>query len=138
MEWQKRFEVGHEKIDLEHHVFFDLVQSVARSVTEGTSRDKTRRLIAETVKYAEFHFLSEENIMIDIGYPDFQDHRRVHQLLLATLQHFIISFETGDSNIENLADFLTEWFIAHTTTEDLKITTYLNQKEIADGQHVQL
>lgn len=127
MEWQKKYEVGHDKIDLEHRVFLDLVRTVAEAEAEGASRDKIRRLVAETAKYAEFHFLSEENIMIDFGYPDFEEHQKIHKDLIKSLQHFVISFEAGDNNIGDLVEFLVSWFSVHTTTEDLKISKYLDQ-----------
>ncbi|RLJ20530.1 hemerythrin [bacterium endosymbiont of Escarpia laminata] len=127
MEWQKKFEVGHYKIDLEHRVFFELVKSIAAAEAHGASRDKIRRLIAETAKYAEFHFLSEENIMIDVGYPEFEEHREHHQSLMRNMQKYVVSFESGDSNIHDLVGFLLDWFVKHTTTEDLLLSKYIKQ-----------
>ena len=127
MEWQKTFEVGHNKIDMEHRVFFELVQSIAAAEAQEASRDKIRRLIAETTKYAEFHFLSEENIMIDVGYPNFEEHRELHKSLLRKMQKYVVSFESGDSNIHDLVRFLVDWFVKHTTTEDLLLSKYIKQ-----------
>ncbi|WP_177419591.1 bacteriohemerythrin [endosymbiont of Lamellibrachia barhami] len=127
MEWQKKFEVGHNKIDMEHRVFFELVKSIAAAEAQGASRDKIRRLIAETTKYAEFHFLSEENIMIDVGYPEFEEHRELHKSLLRKMQKYVVSFESGDSDIHDLVDFLVDWFVKHTTTKDLLLSKYIKQ-----------
>jgi len=125
MEWSSNFEVGNNKIDMEHHVFFDLVQSVGDAEREGASRDKLRRILAEIAKYAEFHFISEENMMIDVGYPAFPDHHQHHQALLEGLQKLIVGFEAGRSEAGELANFLNQWFAQHTANEDLLLAKYI-------------
>ena len=128
MEWQKDYELGHDKIDLEHRVFFDLVKSVGSALDRGDSKDRIRRLIAETAKYADFHFLSEENIMIDVGYPDFADHHKIHQELMQSLNRCIVNFEVSEESTRDLVTFLTNWFVKHTTNEDLKVAKYIKQQ----------
>lgn len=127
MDWDKKFEVGNHKIDLEHQVFFDLVQAITVAEKQNFSRDKTRRLIAETMKYAEFHFLSEENMMVDVGYPDFEAHHAQHVALMQHLQSAVVKFEIGGSDTRSLAEFLTDWFVAHTSHEDKKLAVYIRQ-----------
>ena len=127
MEWLKKFEVGHPKIDMEHRVFFDLIQSILAAHENKASRDKVRRLILETAKYAEFHFLSEENIMLDINYPDFEQHHLKHQLLMNELRRYIIKFEATQDVLEELIHFMVDWFSNHTTQEDQELTRYINR-----------
>jgi len=127
MEWLSKFEVGNEKIDLEHRVFFDLVKGIAEANENGDSRDRIRRLVAETMKYAEFHFLSEENMMIDVNYPEFEEHHEHHNALMRKLQLYTVKFESGDDNISELINFLVEWFSEHTTNEDLMLSRYIRQ-----------
>jgi hemerythrin len=129
MYWEQKYEVGHEKIDFEHRIFFDLIQSVIHASEEGASRNRLRRILAETEKYAEFHFLSEENIMIDVGFPDYEDHRAHHRALIRELATYIIDFETGKMEITALAAFLTKWFVAHTTIEDKELSKYIACRE---------
>ena len=129
MEWYKKFEVGHEKIDLEHKVFFSLVQSAESAVATSENREKIRRILTELVKYAEFHFISEENLMIDISYPDFESHHEHHNQLMKQLNHYIVKFEVGEDNIQELIDFLYDWFVKHTTHEDLMLSRYIKKMD---------
>ncbi len=126
MEWLEKYEVGHEKIDLEHRIFFELVQTIGKAAEQGASKDKIRRLIAETGKYTEFHFLSEENLMIDVGYPEFSRHKAHHEDLLKKLQINVVHFESGKSDVSELVKFLNKWFFEHTINEDSELSKYLN------------
>jgi len=130
MNWEKSFEVGHEKIDFEHRIFFDLIASVREAAVGNASRDRLRRLLAETQKYAEFHFLSEENVMIDCGFPSYEEHREHHRLLIRTLLDYVIKFETGKMDIHELVDFLTQWFTIHTTREDMELSRYIRDQGV--------
>ncbi len=127
MEWAQKFEVGHLRIDMEHHVFFDLIQAMERAGEQGASRDKIRRIFAEVTKYAEFHFLSEENIMIDVAYPDLAAHHEHHDQLMRQLNHFMVRFEAGEKDIQEVVNFLYEWFSHHTVNEDRQLSLYIQQ-----------
>ena len=128
MEWSNKYKLGHEVIDLEHRLFFYIMNSVEQAEAEGASRNRMRSLITEIVKYSEFHFLSEENIMIASGYPDFQVHREIHQELMRELKKHVVQFEAGKSKPYELVNFLYSWFSQHTLADDSVITNHINTR----------
>ncbi|NMG73269.1 hemerythrin domain-containing protein [Aromatoleum diolicum] len=119
--WDSKFEVGHPRIDPEHRVFVDLIRTVSLEAEKNCTREKALRLLLEVRKYAEFHFISEENIMLDIGYPDYEEHRDEHAWLLRRLEHETHLYYTGDAPLEHLAHFMFDWFARHTTVDDKKL-----------------
>lgn len=127
MHWQKSYEIGHEKIDMEHRVFVEIISSIQELETTSASRAKIRRTVAELVKYAEFHFISEENIMLDCEYPDFEAHRQQHETLIRALNLKIVKFETGELQTGDLVDFTSNWFLNHTAKDDTKLSKYISQ-----------
>ncbi len=126
VQWQKQFELGHERIDFEHRIFLGLIRAIADEVERSDNHDKLLRLLREVRKYADFHFLSEENIMLDHAYPQFEKHRQEHAALLARLDDNIHDFHSGTLGIEQIVEFLFQWFALHTTQEDKKLTSYLS------------
>ena len=126
-QWDKKFEVGHPRIDHEHQVFLDLIRNVSLASERQESDQWTTRLLEEIKKYAEFHFLSEENIMFRIDYPEYNAHHKQHLELLATLADKIHRFSSGQIELDSVVDFLFEWFAIHTTQTDKKLAQYLNQ-----------
>jgi hemerythrin len=124
--WDSKYEIGHPRIDHEHQVFVDLIRSVSVEADGKGSEERAGRLLSEVKKYAEFHFVSEENIMLDAGYPDYEAHRREHAVLLAELDDRLHRFRCGELALEAIVEFMFNWFALHTTREDRKIAEFLS------------
>jgi hemerythrin len=124
MEWDEKYAVGHERIDFEHRIFPGLIREVS-DADEQTDKDMGLRLPLEVKKYAEFHFVSEENIMQKIAYPDFAEHENEHRILLARLDDKLHAYRSDKIGLHDVSDFLFEWFALHTTQTDKKIVSYL-------------
>lgn len=88
-------------------------------------------LIAELNAYARFHFLSEENLMYKSGYPGWQSHKQLHlQLIdeLSSKQSRLLL--NGDRQAPaGIINFLSDWFIHHTTEEDRRFADYLHNRQ---------
>jgi hemerythrin len=83
------------------------------------------RLLTEVRKYAEFHFYSEENIMLDAEYPEYAKHKEEHEVLLANLDYHFHQYRLGASNLDEVVDFMFNWFALHTTGSDKKLAGYI-------------
>lgn len=123
--WDDKFAIGNERIDFEHRIFVDLIRIIQDSYEAGDPPERIKRLIDELEKYSRFHFLSEENIMIDIGYPAYESHKMLHLDLLQELNYQKNIREITKSSIEQFLEFLFYWFVNHTINEDRKIIDYL-------------
>jgi len=78
LKWDHRYELGNERIDAEHRIFLGLIVDFHDAAIQGASKDKLIRILNEISKYAEFHFVSEENIMTEYHYPE----QKYHALIL--------------------------------------------------------
>ncbi|HRS19073.1 MAG TPA: hemerythrin domain-containing protein, partial [Bacteroidales bacterium] len=76
--WNPTFETGIPEIDYEHKVFVSIIQRL-ESALQAKNKTQVINTIEELLKYADFHFTSEENIMIREEYPDYQWHKRIHE-----------------------------------------------------------
>ena len=126
--WDRKFSVGHERIDHEHQVFLDLIRNVSLMDDQDSSQQqRILRTLREIHKYAEFHFLSEENIILDVSYPESAIHKKEHEHLLAQLNDQIYAFTHEESRLESLVEFLFQWFAMHTTDIDKRLASYIEQ-----------
>ncbi len=125
--WDQKFTVGNDRIDFEHKIFLELISIIQEKSDQGISLKDMERNIIELEYYARFHFFSEENIMIDIGYPEYEEHRKHHFNLLEELntsKHLVLQKKMP---VGEFIDFLFTWFRGHTVVEDHKIVEYLNR-----------
>ncbi|MDM8556058.1 bacteriohemerythrin [Desulfococcaceae bacterium HSG7] len=121
IEWQKNYEVGNLEIDSEHKVFVRTIQKIQDAVESGTNEKYLARLVTELLKYAEFHFYSEENVMLAIDYSSILDHKYEHEKLLMELRNLIFTFQLAKQGMNELLEFIILWFGNHTTKEDKKL-----------------
>jgi hemerythrin len=127
IKWDKKYSVGHERIDHEHQVFLDLIRNVSLAEEKKFDKDRGVRLLREVLKYAEFHFYSEENIMLDHGYPDYEGHKQEHTMLLAQLDDKIHGYSIDSVDLSELVDYMFTWFALHTTNTDKKMALYIGE-----------
>ena len=127
IEWNAAYEVGNFEIDSEHKIFVRIIQKLQNANSSG-DKQLVELLFVELLKYAEFHFCSEENIMIMNSYPNLLNHKKEHEKLLAELRNRIFSLKYEYTDFDKLEKFLYDWFVNHTSSEDLKLASFLNNK----------
>jgi hemerythrin len=79
------------------------------------------------VRYAQFHFLSEENLMMRHRYPGLEEHQKLHHELLGSLSTHMLR-----DNDEATITFLVNWFKAHTVQEDRKFCDFVQAGSAGD------
>ena len=72
--WEKTYETGVEDIDLQHHYFLNLINHIADAIREKKEHSYIEALVSELEAYAKFHFKSEERMMVESHYPDYETH----------------------------------------------------------------
>jgi len=128
--WDKSFSVGVEEIDAQHRDFFKLINRLYLAQETRYPEPFTLRLSQELLKYAAYHFFSEENLMLLIQYPDLVLQQQEHQKLLDTLQLRVNDLEKGRSDLVALCDFVGVWLKSHTLNLDIKIGEYIQHLQI--------
>lgn len=125
VEWNPKFEVGHERIDFEHKIFLNLIRDASRLPERGVSRERIEMHLDEIRQYAAFHFTSEENIMFDVAYPEIEQHKKEHQILLALFDSRVYEYRSQMIELDDVVAFLFEWFALHTTQVDTRLAEYI-------------
>lgn len=125
--WARGYETGVEDIDLQHHYFLNLVNTVSDAIQERQGTEYLEALVSELSAYARFHFKSEERMMLHSGYPEYEAHKNLHFDLIQQLgvEQYKLTNPTHAEDAQAVIDFLLRWFIEHTTTEDRRFATYL-------------
>jgi len=133
LSWDHKFDVGIERIDAQHHIFFSLVGEFQTARLAGASSEKLDSILNEIVLYAKYHFFSEVNVMKEHHYPAVNDHQILHSTLVNDLNNKMTSIHLGLSQAGDMERFLIEWFTGHTANEDAKFGKFLAAKTGSQG-----
>ena len=76
--------------------------------------------------YVELHFKAEEALMVEAGYPAFEEHITLHRKLAEKTRKLSLNLnKINDPNI--LLEFLKNWWLNHINKEDKKYAPFVNR-----------
>ncbi len=119
------FRLGIEAVDNEHVKLVDMLNEVHILLSEG-KKDQARQFFGETLSaYVVEHFANEERFMASIGFPQLEDHRKIHENFKKSFQALRPQIEQADDAAfrQALTDAFT-WLITHIGKTDRKYATY--------------
>ncbi len=126
--WDVSFSTGIEEIDSQHKDFIKIIQRLVILRRQDSSQEFVGRVLLELLKYTEYHFVSEENLMTVIGYPWLRVQQTEHAKLLRTLNYKIHALQENLETLDDTIHFLIQWAIHHIKVEDGKIGDFVNER----------
>lgn len=125
IKWKEKFNTDVEEIDLQHKYFVQLINRLVNELSSTEDKVYQSMLLEEIIRYAVFHFTSEENIMFSHKYPDILQHKEMHNWLLEELNQKINHFKLHKITSQSITNYLTEWFVQHTINVDKLFGIYV-------------
>ncbi|MBP2313204.1 bacteriohemerythrin [Azospirillum soli] len=129
--WSDDLALGIEEIDEQHMRWIELVHAFQTAVAEGRSREEVYRILAEAVVYTESHFASEQDAMVQAGYPFLADHIQQHALAWEQLHAFTTGAVPEEDIASYLATFLPQWLMLHINSADRQFARWLKERDSA-------
>lgn len=122
--WDRSYETGQPLIDAEHRLLVLLFRKLDIAIKLKLPGLTTARIVAETRRFVEFHFVSEENLMTETEYPGLAAHRTAHRQLLLELKDLTARLAVHREYPEDLLDFLMSWLIEHIAGADQQLARH--------------
>lgn len=119
--WNKSLETGNELIDTQHRLLVMLCMKLDLAIGAKKTGEELARIVLEVERFAEFHFVSEENLMREVGYPDLENHQVMHAKLLSELREMTQLLTQHKASAQELLLFVERWLINHIAREDTRI-----------------
>ena len=120
--------IGHQTIDKQHKVLFEIANKVHDEVHKGFNTKIVIEAMNQLVNYAQNHFSTEENIIEQLGYPEdmLADHKDIHEKLIMDIFKLNEDIATGkQKSMYEIERFLTNWLVLHILIEDMKYKDHL-------------
>ena len=129
IEWNRKYSVGIPKIDREHKRLIAVINKAILSKEQKDGLEELKQVLEEMRTYAQTHFETEENYMIEFDYPEYQYHKDEHLDFISKIDAYDDSLIRADFHISNQAqeyianeirDYLSKWLIKHVMNTDKK------------------
>lgn len=125
-DFENKFLLGIPQMDDTHREF---VRLVARFGT--ADRSEFTSLFARLLAHTETHFLAENNMMRESGFPATREHMDEHERVLGELNRLNRKAQAGSVLIARayVREQLPAWFRLHAVTMDSALAAHLKQPE---------
>lgn len=124
--WTEQYSVEIKKIDNQHKVLLDYLNSLYEAMLLGKDNDILSEIFDGMTIYTVTHFRTEEQLMFTTGYSDYAVHKLEHQELIRQLKELRLRFNSGEPKVMiELTTFLKNWLVNHISGSDKIMGKYL-------------
>ena len=128
IKWDDELLLGDEQVDAQHHQLFTLLNSLAIACEDGTEAAKLQETLDFLVNYVKIHFSDEEALQLQSGFPEYKEHKKMHENFKLKVQHLAQRLAENGSSKELASDvnkIVARWVTDHILHKDKKIGIYL-------------
>ncbi|ALB45405.1 bacteriohemerythrin [Clostridium beijerinckii] len=123
VKWKADYEVGVKLIDEQHEKLFEIADRAYKLLTNDFIFDKYDRIteiLGELKEYTIFHFKSEEEYMLSVGYKKFLSHKVIHEDFIKSIDNIDLHEIdlNQDESVKKILEFVVDWIDKHILNED--------------------
>ena len=119
------------EIDRQHRELVNMLNRLNDAVKNHESRNDIYRLIDEVISYTRLHFATEEQLMVQSGFPEIESHKRMHEELIKDTLHLKDKLDYVGEDM--FSDWFNHWpfgrVLAHIQYGDKQIEDHINRND---------
>lgn len=134
-EWNNSYKSGIEIIDAQHKRLMQIINGLYSSMREGKGNQVLHFIIEDLLEYTYYHFETEEKMMIENSYEEFELHRREHDLFARKMVG--LKKELTENKVAvslDVVNFLKNWWRYHILESDMKYVKCREKKLITENE----
>lgn len=117
---------SHDETDAEHRVQVELLKELCDAVQKDSPPSVISDIFQQLVDYSKAHFLSEELLMRQMSYDDYEDHVSDHMRMLDALDEIAAAQASGKSVlVSDKAESILMFITKHIATRDQRFADFL-------------
>ncbi|SNB47071.1 bacteriohemerythrin [Geobacter sp. DSM 9736] len=131
LSWSDSYRVNIKQIDDQHKKLIEMINTLHDAMKVGKGSQVLGEVLKSLIDYTGSHFATEEKLMKLHNYPDYEHHKKEHNLLVMQVLDIQKNLQNGSAPLtQNIMSFLKEWLVKHIQGEDKKYGPYLNGKGV--------
>ncbi len=131
IEWTEELATGSAEIDQQHQEIFRRINSLLEACQEGKGKQEVCRVLGFLDDYVVTHFGDEEQYMLQLGYPGFEEHKAQHIEFVknyVALKKQVEAEGPGLNTVITANRLVVDWLRQHIRKVDTKLGTFLKNK----------
>jgi hemerythrin len=130
--WSDDFSVHHQIIDEQHQKLFALAHRAYNIANNNKSlASDVKNILIEFFDYMKTHFKDEEEYMKAIGFPQLEEHKKIHRQIVNDMAGMVKNVHSVDVLKEMIATIAKDWLLTHILQEDMCYEKYREEQQNA-------
>ena len=125
--WTEELAVGHLDLDYQHKMLIGYINNLEQAIEDESSRIVFELIFDNLVSYAKNHFHTEEVVMQEFHFPEFDRHLILHSQFFQTIANFRTKFDANENVERELLAYLEKWIVDHIKKEDKKYCPFIRE-----------
>ncbi|MDR2607207.1 MAG: hemerythrin family protein [Treponema sp.] len=126
--WDASLETGNATIDEQHKQLFKAVNELIKTCDQGKGTEELKKSLDFLTNYTIQHFFDEEKIQQKYKYPDYENHRQLHEKFKKDVRDLSVKMIMKGASPELLGEVqskIGDWLLTHIRVQDLKLAAHL-------------
>jgi hemerythrin len=130
-DWDDSYSVGIKKLDDQHKRLFEIINEMNNLTLKKTSSVIFRDVLEKLMEYIIYHFYAEEEFLKKHGYPQFDAHRREHEVMRNQVKGYYTKCVNEDfTRVNMVLEELIDWLHNHLGNSDNQYAEYFKKQGI--------
>lgn len=123
IQWDDLYSVEIQEIDEQHKCLIEIMNELYTALANRSNPQLVGDVLDKLVDYTRIHFAVEETLMRLFHYSDYDDHKAIHDKIVARVEEFQGKYHLGDTHVGmELLMFLRDWLFDHINKVDKQYT----------------
>ena len=131
-QWDSSLESGYEKVDNQHKQLVSAVNNLMAASEGGKGDQAVMETLEFLTSYAVKHFSDEEHLQVKFNYPDYLNHKRLHddfKIKVGELVEKVKSEGPTEKIISEVSSVIGSWLLNHIKGDDFRMAAFVKSAD---------
>ena len=132
-QWDSSLESGYDKVDNQHKQLVVAVNNLMEASKSGKGDAAVMETLDFLTGYAVKHFSDEEKLQVDYNYPDYLNHKRIHDEFKGKVGEIVQKVrKEGPSEliISEVSSTIGAWLLNHIKGDDFRMAAFVKAADL--------
>jgi hemerythrin len=130
-QWDSSLETGYDLVDNQHKQLIAAVNALVEASQSGRGDKAVMQTVDFLTGYTIKHFSDEEKLQLKYDYPDYLNHKRIHddfKVTVTGLTNRLIKEGPTPELVNIVSSAIGAWLLNHIKGDDFRMATYVKAK----------
>jgi hemerythrin len=135
-QWDSSLETGYELVDNQHKQLIKALNSLVEASQSGQGDNAVMQTVDFLTGYTIKHFADEEKLQKQYDYPDFLNHKRIHDDFKVTVKGMtdrLIKEGPTSELVTEVSSAVGAWLLNHIKGDDFRMAAYVKARAKANN-----